>query len=375
MTTLSDIVSILDSWYPPATAESWDSVGLVAGDPDAPVRKILLAVDPVQAVIDEAIEWGADLIVVHHPLLLKGITSMAATTPKGRVLHDLVSAGVALHTCHTNADIPVRGVSESMALALGLSDVSPLQPDTDALDAWTVYVPTSDVDTVATAMWHAGAGAIGDYDRASFRTEGSGTFRPLTGANPAIGQVGSDERVDETMLRMVAAPALRDQVRSAMIAAHPYEEVAHEITELVPAAVDRGHGRIGVLPVPMSLREFAQHVRRCLPDHGGATRVAGDLDRLIGTVAVCGGSGEFLMSAASSAGADVYVTSDLKHHPVSEHRERPGSCAIVDVPHWAAEWTWLPVVAADLVQALPGTVEVRVSTIVTDPWTLTLGTT
>jgi dinuclear metal center YbgI/SA1388 family protein len=268
MPLLRDVVAVLDRLYDPRWADDWDAVGTVAGDPDAPVTRILFAVDPVQSVVDEAVEWGADLLVVHHPLWLKGVTSVAATSPKGRIVHTMINHGIALHTCHTNADSPPLGVSESMALALGLDDVRPLEVDRDP--------------------------------------DGSAT--------------------------------------------------------------DRGSGRIGTLPTPMRLDDFARHVAASLPSHHSAVRVAGDADRMIATVALCGGSGDFLLPAAQAAGADVYVTSDLRHHPVSEHLEQPGACAVVDVPHWSAEWTWLPVAAAALTSALPA-LEARVSAIVTDPWT------
>lgn len=366
--TVRDVVGMLDQWYDPRRADDWDAVGTVVGDPDNLVHKVLFAVDPVQTVVDEAVEWGADLVVVHHPLWLKGVTSMAASTPKGRVAHTLIRNGIALHTCHTNADSPAFGVSESMALALGVTDLRPLDPDPEpALDAWTVYVPRADADRVLAAMHDAGAGHVGDYDRAAFHSEGTGQFRPLDGADPAIGRVGELEKVDELRLELVADQGLRERVRTAMIAAHPYEEVAHQVVEIAPRAEqNRGSGRIGVLSQPTSLREFARAVSAALPDHASAARVAGDLDREIRTVAVCGGSGDFLMGAASAAGADVYVTSDLRHHPVSEHLEA-GGCAIIDVPHWAAEWTWLPVVSAALQNALPD-IEVRVSGRITDPW-------
>jgi putative NIF3 family GTP cyclohydrolase 1 type 2 len=154
-----------------------------------------------------------------------------------------------------------------------------------------------------------------------------------------------------------------------MLAAHPYEEVAYTVTASAPRPTGRGSGRLGQLPAPMSLGEFAAHVTDRLPDHHSATRVAGDLDRTVRTVALCGGSGDFLLAHADASGADVYVTSDLRHHPVSEHAERPGGCAVVDVPHWAAEWTWLPVAAREVAARCGDTVETRVSTIVTDPWT------
>lgn len=372
MPSLREVVAVLDALYRPEWADDWDAVGTVVGDPETAVRKILLAVDPVQAVVDEAVAVGADLVVTHHPLLLRGVTTVAASTPKGRVIHDLISNGIGLHTCHTNADSPALGVSESMALALGLTDLRPLDVDGDAVDKWIVYVPAGDADRVAASMHDAGAGVVGDYDRAMFSSPGTGQFRPLAGANPAIGSVGEVETVDELRLELVAEPALREKVRAAMLAAHPYEEVAYDVIATEPRPDDRGSGRVGVIAEPMSLRDFAALVAERLPAHHSATRVAGDPDASVRTVALCGGSGDFLLAAAQAAGADVYVTSDLRHHPVSEHRERAGACAVIDVPHWAAEWTWLPVAARALGERLGDTVDIAVSTHVTDPWTFTV---
>jgi dinuclear metal center YbgI/SA1388 family protein len=369
MPSLSEVVAVLDELYDPRWADDWDAVGTVVGDPAADVRKVLFAVDPVQTVVDEAVAWGADLLVTHHPLYLRGVTSVAASTPKGRVVHDLIANGIALHTCHTNADSPPFGVSESMALALGLVDVHPLEPHPAApVDTWIVFVPRDAADAVAAAMHAAGAGAIGSYDSAQFQTEGTGSFRPLEGSTPAIGDIGVVEHVAEIRIEMVALRRIREAVRAALLDAHPYEEVAYDVFEPAAKDSDRGSGRVGKLSAPMSLQDFAQHVTECLPSHGSVTRVAGDPARQVSSVALCGGSGDFLLATASAVGADVYVTSDLRHHPVSEHLEKPGACAVVDVPHWAAEWTWLPVVAAALTQQCPD-VEVRVSTVVTDPWT------
>jgi hypothetical protein len=256
-----------------------------------------------------------------------------------------------------------------MALALGLVDLRPLEVDGDAVDKWIVYVPVDDAARVAAAMHDAGAGVVGDYDRAMFSSQGTGQFRPLEGANPAIGSVGEVEAVDETRLELVAPPGSREVVRTAMLAAHPYEEVAYDVIATEPRPSGRGSGRVGRLPAPLTLRAFAELVADRLPHHHSATRVAGNPDAMVSTVALCGGSGDFLLAAADAARADVYITSDLRHHPVSEHRERHGSCAVIDVPHWAAEWTWLPVVAAELEKRLGDTVVVAVSTIVTDPWT------
>ncbi|MET0837386.1 MAG: Nif3-like dinuclear metal center hexameric protein [Marmoricola sp.] len=369
MPTLGDVTALLDEWYPPHSADDWDAVGLVCGDPDAEVRRILLAVDPVTAVADEAVESGAQLLVTHHPLFLKGVHGVAATDPKGRVVHRLLGAGCGLFAAHTNADAPVGGVSEALALAVGIVDPRPLEPKRRELDKLVVFAPAAAAEALREALVEAGAGTIGDYDSASFTTVGEGRFRPLDGARPAIGTVGELETVDEVRIEVVVPRELRGQVIARMRAAHPYEEPAHDVIELVPEDdPGSGSGRIGLLAEPTTLREFADRVATVLPETAHGVRVAGDPDQHVQTVALCGGAGDFLLDRARAAGADVYLTSDLRHHPASELREHGGP-ALVDVAHWAAESTWLPVLSRRLVEALGDTVEVRVSGTNTDPWT------
>jgi dinuclear metal center YbgI/SA1388 family protein len=259
---LADLVRIFDDRYDPSWAEPWDAVGLVCGDPDAEVRRVLFAVDPVAEVVDEALEWGAGLIVTHHPLLLRPVHGVPATTPKGRLIHRLIGGGVALFTAHTNADAADPGVSDALARAVGLT--GPLWPLSRSAD------------------------------------------------DPC-----------------------------------------------------RGLGRVGELPAPMTLREFAAGAAKGLPVTATGLRVAGDPESLVRTVAVCGGAGDSLLDAARAAGADVYLTADLRHHPASEFREH-GATALIDAAHWATEWPWL----GDAARLLRETnVETRISTAVTDAWT------
>jgi dinuclear metal center YbgI/SA1388 family protein len=244
-------------------------VGLVCGDPGAEVGRVLFAVDPVQAVVDEAVAWGADLVVTHHPLYLRGVTSVAATGFKGRVVHELIRAGIGLHVAHTNADHADPGVSDALAEAVGLRVLGPLVAD-----------PTD--------------------------------------------------------------PAGR-----------------------------RGSGRIGVLEPPLTLSAFAAQVAAGLPATATGVRVAGDGDRMITRVAVCGGSGDSFLAEARAAGVDAYVTADLRHHPVSEATEA-SPLALVDAAHWATEWPWLRLAERGLTEAAAGhgwQLETRVSHLVTDPWT------
>ena len=367
---LQEVLDRLEEWYPARFADTWDAVGLVCGDPQAEVRRILLAVDPVADVAAEAVAMDADLLVCHHPLFLKGVHGVAAITPKGRVLHRLMAGGCALFTAHTNADAPAGGVSESLALALGLTDITPLEADHGPpVDKLVVFAPRDAADQMRSAITGSGAGHLGDYDSCTFSAPGEGRFRPLEGANPTIGSVGEPETVEEVRIESVVPRHRREQVVAALLAAHPYEEPAYDVVPL--AALDdptRGSGRVGRLAEPVTLRELAERVVAVLPATAHGVRVAGDPDRRIETLALCGGAGDFLLERARAAGADAYLTSDLRHHPASEFREHDGP-ALLDVAHWAAEWTWLPVLRRKLGAALGDTVEVRVSTINTDPWT------
>jgi len=378
---LADVVQLLDRRYPPGTAESWDAVGLVAGDPEQPVARVLFAVDPVAAVIDEAVAWGADLLVTHHPLLLRPVHSVAATTSKGAILHRLVRSGVALHTAHTNADAAVGGVADALAEAVGLVDTEPLRAaPAEALDKHVVFVPVADAERLVDALAAAGAGELGAYSRCAWTSTGEGTFTPGPGATPAVGRAGEVTRVVEARLEMVAPRRSRSAVVAAMRATHPYEEPAFDVLELAGWPGGTGIGRVGRLARPTTLAEFAASVVAAVPATAQGVRFAGDPDGMVGRVAVVGGSGDSLFDDVRAAGVDAYVTADLRHHPASELRERAEFEArdgqsrpyLVDLAHFASEWPWLGHAARMLesdVAASGATVETRVSTLRTDPWT------
>jgi dinuclear metal center YbgI/SA1388 family protein len=264
--TVRDVVDALDRRYPRAWAEDWDRVGLVLGDFDTPVTHVLCVVDSVPETVGQAADLGADLIVAHHPLLLKPVSSIAPDTYKGRIIHRLIRAGIALYAAHTNADTANPGVSDALAGRLGLAGLRPLVPATGA-------------------------------------AEGGG----------------------------------------------------------------RGIGRIGTLPDPMPLREFAALAARVLPVTAAGVRAAGDPDRRLRTVAVCGGAGDSFLGVAASAGVDAYLCADLRHHPASEHLAAGGP-ALLDVAHWASERPWLDEVAEWLRGQFP--FDVTVSDVDTDPWTV-----
>ncbi len=373
MTTVAEVISALEAAYPPALAADWDAVGLVCGDPADEVRSVLIAVDPVAATVAETVDSAAQLLVTHHPLLLRGVHGVGADTPKGALVHRLVRAGAALLTAHTNADSADPGVSDALAAALGLTVEGPLQPVPEQdLDKIVTFVPVGpSITAVHEALSAAGAGQIGDYSHCSFASAGTGQFKPLTGANPTIGEVGQLERVAETRLEMVLPRHRRAAVVAALRAAHPYEEPAFDLLELAPIPSARGLGRIGSLAAPEPLSAFTERVAAALPATAWGVRAAGDPDRLVQRVAVCGGAGDSALHSAVAAGVDAYVTADLRHHPAAEHLlAHPSGPALVDVAHWASEWPWCEQAAAVVRAATGGSVDVRVSTLRTDPWTL-----
>ncbi|MFZ2015467.1 MAG: Nif3-like dinuclear metal center hexameric protein [Nocardioides sp.] len=365
--SLAEIVDLVHGWYPPETADDWDAVGLAAGDPAAACRRVLLAVDPVLPVAKEAAGWDADLLLTHHPLFLRGVHGVAETTPKGRTLATLTRAGCGLLTAHTNADHGHPGVSDALAEALGLRDVAPIAASGTPLDKIVVFTPVSDAEVVREALHRAGAGVVGDYDTVSYAVTGEGRFRPREGAHPAVGTVGEHEVTEEVRLEVVAPRAIRSRVVKAMLAAHSYEEVAFDVIELADSATAAtGAGRVGDVG-ETTLGAFAGQVARRLPPTARGVLVGGDPERVVRRVAVCGGAGDFLLDVALRCEADVYVTSDLRHHVAGEFLEKGGP-ALLDVSHWAAEWTWLEPLAARLREHLGDTVEVRVSTLCTDVW-------
>jgi dinuclear metal center YbgI/SA1388 family protein len=367
---LGELIKVIDRRYPQEWAASWDAVGLTVGDPDREIRSILFAVDPVEATVSEALEMGADLLITHHPLFLRGVHSVAATSFKGRLVHRLIEGGCGLFTAHTNADVARPGVSDALAEALGLMVGEALVPAPAGLEKIITFVPTADTPKVIDALSAAGAGHIGNYSRVAFASAGRGMFTPEQGANPAIGEVGRPEVVDEERIEMIFPGEIRNRVIAALGVAHPYEEVAYDVVRIENPDPLRGTGRIGLLDQPVSLSDFVGAISSALPIGPGGVRYAGDPARVIRRVAVCGGSGDEFIPAARHADVDAYVTADLRHHPVSEAMESDGP-ALIDVGHFASEWPWLRSAASGLtsdLQQLGITVAMQVSTLSTDPW-------
>ncbi len=368
---LADIIGVLDAAYPPRLAQPWDSVGLVCGDPADVVESVTVAVDATAAVIADVPERG--LLLAHHPLLLRGVDTVAASTPKGALVHRLIRSGRALFTAHTNADAAAPGVSDALAHALGLAVVGVLDPAPGAdFDKWVIYVPPEHADAVRAAVFDAGAGRIGDYSCCSWSVTGTGQFLAHDGANPAVGTVGEVERLPEERVEVIAPAGSRAAVLAAMRAAHPYEEPAFDVIPLAPTPAGTGLGRIAELSEPEPLRAFTARVGARLPATAWGVRAAGDPDRPIRRVAVCGGAGDSLLGTVARLGADAldaFVTADLRHHPADEHT-RACEVALVDVAHWASEQPWCDQAAALLATHFGDTLRIGVSAVRTDPWNL-----
>ncbi len=366
---LVDVIGALDAAYPPRLAQSWDSVGLVCGDPQDTVDSVTIAVDATAEVVDQVPAGG--LLVAHHPLLLRGVDTVAANTPKGALVHRLIRSGRALFTAHTNADAAAPGVSDALAQTLGLEVEDVLEPARGGpdFDKWVIYVPGESAEAVRAAVFSAGAGQLGDYSCCSWSVTGTGQFLPHHGATPAIGSVGTVERVAEDRVEAIAPSGVRARVLAALRAAHPYEEPAFDVIPLAPLPSGVGIGRIATLSEPVRLREFVASVGARLPTTVWGVRATGDPDRTVARVAVCGGAGDSLLDRVAGSDVDAYVTADLRHHPADEHR-RGSDVALVDVAHWASEYPWCAQAAAILRAEFGDDLPVRVSDTRTDPWNL-----
>jgi len=331
-----DLQQILEAWAPQELAWEQDNVGAQIGTAGKNIRSILVALDVTDEIIAEARRKRCDVIVTHHPLIFRPLRSINADRRVERLATELIRNGIAHYSAHTNLDFTPKGVSETLAGQLELRDVTVLQPSARLFKKVAVFVPVADVERVAAAMADAGAGAIGNYDSCSFRSAGTGTFRAKENARPYIGSRGVLERTPEVRLESLVPVWSLDKVIGAMKRAHPYEEVAFDIADLSNTSPHHGAGAVGTLSQPVSMDQFLRAVRKKLKVP--ALRYAPARKKRIGRVAVCGGSGSDLLGAAISAGADAFVTSDVRFHTF---QEADGRIALVDAGHYETE---LPVV-------------------------------
>ncbi|MEZ4698840.1 MAG: Nif3-like dinuclear metal center hexameric protein [Rhodothermales bacterium] len=336
--TVAEIARALEVWAPPASAQSYDNVGLQVGDAAAHIEAALLALDLTPAVVQEAIAAGAGLIVTHHPLIFKPLRSVRRGDWHGDLILDLANAGIALYAIHTNLDAAHGGVSIALAERLGLRGVDFLRPLPDSLYKLVTFVPESHFEAVRLALAEAGAGAIGAYDACAFALSGTGYFRPGPDANPHIGTAGGGlEQVAERRLEVEVARWTLPAVVAALRAAHPYETVAYDVYPVLQPYSRTGMGAIGELESTLPLDAFLGRVRDRLD--AGHLRFAGSRDASVRRVAVCGGSGSDLIGDALRAGADAYVTADITYHRFFDVLDGAGDprMALIDAGHYETE--------------------------------------
>lgn len=334
---VADWVALVDDRYPERDASSWDVTGLQVGDPADPVHGVLVCLDATRAAIDEAREAGCDLIVAHHPLLFRGLERLTPSSAAGRLTLHAARAGVSVLAAHTNVDVAAPGTTETITGLLGAEGLEPLQPTPPPQQLKLVtFVPREHTVGVLGALSAAGAGVIGEYDHCGFRVAGTGSFRPSPAANPHLGEHGEINEVAEDRLEVDLDRRDLEAVVDALWDAHPYEEVAYDVYPLAgppSAGGGKGLGRVGELSEPLSLREVCDRLVDGLPTP--FLRVAGELDQSVSRIAACAGAGDALIDDALAAGADCYITGDLRHHPALDARTR--GLAVVDAGHGAVE--------------------------------------
>jgi dinuclear metal center YbgI/SA1388 family protein len=331
---ITDIIRDLEEIAPPRLADDGDNIGLQIGDASNDVLKVVVAVDPTLSVVDHAINTGTDLIICHHPLIYTPIKTLALGSPTADVIVKLIKAGISLYVMHTNYDAAAGGVNDVLAEVLGVRDARLLVTRHHERQLKVaVFTPYEALDKVRDAMAEAGAGVIGNYTHCSFRTEGTGTFKPLPEAQPYIGEIGKLEEALEYRLEMIVPEWKLSQVIDAMISVHPYEEVAYDVYVLANQPKAYGYGRIGRLENPMKLSDFRSSVEKALESH--QIRMVGRSDKQVQMVAVCSGAGKSFISDAHTAGADVYVTADVGYHDFAA-AEALG-LAVIDAGHYETE--------------------------------------
>lgn len=353
---IKDVIRELEEIAPPLLADEGDRIGLQVGDAEADVSRIVVAVDATRAVVDYAVDSGAELLVCHHPIIYHPVTTLAAGDPTADILLRLISGGTAAYVMHTNLDSAKGGINDVLADRLGVHHTRLLAVSRkERLCKVVVFVPEDSVDAVRDVMAEAGAGHIGNYSYCSFRAPGIGTFLPLPGADPYIGDVGNLEEASEFRLEMIAPEWKLGRVVDAMLLKHPYEEVAYDIVPLENPPIGHGYGRVGTLDRAMKLREFRKVVEDALGYR--ETRMIGDPDIPVEIVALCGGAGRSLMREARAAGANVYVTGDMGHHDFLAADAM--GLAVIDASHYHTEMPGM-LVFAEKIERLLATSSIRV---------------
>lgn len=321
----------LETWAPKHLAYDWDNVGLQVGSSKAITKKVMVTLDVVESVVDEAIEQNVNLIIAHHPLIFQPLKQIDFHSMKGKIIRKLIEHDITVYAAHTNLDIAEGGVNDLLLDKLPVKNRRPFIPThQEKLLKLVVFVPISHVDAVRDALSKAGAGHIGNYSHCTFQSKGNGTFMPLEGTNPYIGDKGKLEIVDEMKIETIVKEKEIQKVVSAMKNAHPYEEVAYDLYPLENAGEKLGLGRVAILEEPVTLQKFAEMVKDAFKVDG--IRITGDLHKEINKIAIVGGSGQSYMEQAVKQGVDAFITGDVTFHTALDAKEM--GLAIIDPGHF-----------------------------------------
>jgi dinuclear metal center YbgI/SA1388 family protein len=358
---IQDIITFLEQFAPPSLQESYDNATLICGNRKEKVKGVLCTLDCTEDVVDEAISLGANLIIAHHPIVFKGLKSLTGKNYVERTLIKAIKQDIAIYAIHTNLDHVSSGVNKKIADRLGLTKTKILQPKKNLLNKLEFFVPTKEKDKVLQAIFDAGAGQIGEYKDCSFQLEGIGTYTASEKANPHIGQRGIPQAEPETRIEVIFPDYLSSKVLTAMRKTHPYEEVAYYLINLENENQEVGAGMLGELSSPMSGSEFLEHLKTSM--NLEVIKHTSIIDRPIQRIAVCGGAGIFLLSDAKRAGADVFVTSDIKYH---EFFDAEGQLILCDIGHYESEIFTKDLIAELLSQNFPN-IALYLTKVVTNP--------
>lgn len=329
---ISEIIAQLESFAPPAFQESYDNAGLLTGDANEECTGALVTLDSTEEVIREAIRKNCNLVVAHHPIIFRGLKTITGKNYVERAVITAIRNDVAIYAIHTNLDNVLNGVSGKMAEVLGLKNVNVLSFRENTLKKLFTFVPIENAEQVRKAIFDAGGGNIGKYSQCSFNMDGSGTFMAKEGADPYIGEVGKPTTTREMKIEIVFPAYLENKIVDAMLSAHPYEEVAYDVVALSNNYQLAGSGVIAEIEEPMSETNFLQHLKDRFELQ--TIRHTPFLEKPVKRVAICGGAGSFLIPKALSAGADVFVTSDVKYH---EFFDAEGKMLVADIGHFESE--------------------------------------
>jgi dinuclear metal center YbgI/SA1388 family protein len=359
--TIKDVTDYLEVWAPRSYQESYDNAGLIVGNSATVVTGILVTLDCVESVVEEAKSSGCNLIIAHHPIIFKGLKQLNGKNYVERTVINAIKNDIAIYAIHTNLDHVITGVNQKIAERLGLNNLKILSPRKDTLSKLETFIPAAHSESVLQALYEAGAGQIGHYKNCSFQVEGKGTFTPDEQAQPFIGKANVAETVKEIRAEVIFPSHLEGKILTALRKAHPYEEVAYYITTLTNAHQEVGAGMTGELSEPMEPLAFLKSLKVRMDLQ--VIRHTTILERPVQKVAICGGAGSFLLPAAIQSGADVFVTADYKYH---EFFDADGRIIIADVGHYESEVFTKHLIKDVLIKKFP-TFAINFSKTVTNP--------